>query len=69
VQQLAKFLTERRAVHRCKKRSFTFFLFWSRFNVFYFSKVFLFLKNVGKVQNGKQINKKHLQNNSNEIDP
>ena len=26
------------------------------------------LKNVGKVQNGKQINKKHFQNNSNEID-
>ena len=37
--------------HRCKKH-FTFFLF---------------LKNVGKVQSGKQINKKHFQNNSNEI--
>ena len=34
-------------------------------NVFY---VFLSLKNVGKVQSGKQINKKHFQNNSNEID-
>jgi len=34
---------------------------------FYFPKVFLFLKNVGKVQSGKQINKKHFQNNSNEI--
>ena len=30
---------------------------------------FLFLKrNVGKVQSGKQINKKHFHNNSNEID-
>ena len=55
--------------HRCKKR-FYVFLFWSRFyvfNVFLFSKRFLFLKNVGKVQSGKQINKKHFQNNSNEI--
>jgi len=33
------------------------------FNVFLFSKRFLFLKKVGKVQSGKQINKKHLQNN------
>jgi len=48
--------------HRCKNVFFTFF------NVFYFSNVFLFLKNVGKVQSGKQINKKHFQNNSNEID-
>jgi len=38
------------------------------FNVFLFSKRFLFLKNVGKGQSGKQINKKHFQNNSNEID-
>jgi len=48
------------------------FLFWSRFftffNVFLFFKRFLFLKNVGEVQSGKQINKKHFQNNSNEID-
>jgi len=35
---------------------------------FYFPNVFLFLKNVGKVQSGNQINKKHFQNNSNEID-
>ena len=45
-------------------------LFWSRFYVFYvlfiFRTFFLFLKNVGKVQSGKQINKKHFQNNSNE---
>ena len=52
-----------------------FFLFWSRFlrfvTFFYFPNVFLFyilLKNVGKVQSGKQINKKHFRNNSNEID-
>jgi len=42
-----------------KKRFFTFFLFFKRF--FYFKKV-------GKVQGGKQINKKHFQNNSNEIE-
>jgi len=56
------------------KNVFLRFLFLSRFhvftffNVFLFSKRFLFLKNVGKVQSGKQINKKHFQNNSNEID-
>jgi len=33
---------------------------------FDFPKVFF--KNVGKVQSGKQINKKHFQNNSNEIE-
>ena len=43
----------------------SFFLLWSRF--FYFPNVF-YLKNVAKVQSGKQINKKHFQNNSNEID-
>jgi len=56
--------------HRCKKR-FLRFLFWSRFFTFltfYFLNGFLFLKNVGKVQSGKQINSKHFQNNSNEID-
>jgi len=48
--------------------------FWSRFlsflNVFFIFQinVFLFLKNVGKVQSGKQINKKHFQNNSNKTD-
>jgi len=36
------------------------------FNVFLFSK--RFFKNVGKVHSGKQVNKKHFQNNSNEID-
>jgi len=35
---------------------------------FYFLNVFFILKNVGKVQSGKQINKKHFQNNSNETD-
>ena len=42
--------------------------FFSFFNIFLFSKRFLFLKIVGKVQSGKQINKKHFQNNSNEKD-
>jgi len=38
------------------------------FYVFLFSKCFfLFLKHIGKVPSGKQINKKHFQNNSNEI--
>jgi len=55
--------------HRCKKR-FYVFLFWSRFLhffSFFIFQTFLFLKNVGKVQSGKQINKKHFQNNCNEI--
>ena len=44
----------------------TFFLLFLTF--FYFPNVFYF-KNVGKVQqSGKQINKKHFQNSSNEID-
>jgi len=57
------------AEQRCKKilRFFilvTFFTFLT-----FFSQTCLFLKkNVGKVQSGKQINKKHFQNNSNEID-
>jgi len=39
------------------------------FYVFFIFRTFLvFLKNVGKVQSGKQINKKHFQNNSNETD-
>jgi len=54
------------------KKTFLRFLLWSRFNVFLmfflFFKRFLFLKNFGKVQSGKQINEKHFQNNSNEID-
>jgi len=56
-----------------KKRFLCFFFildtFFTFFNVFLFSKrYFYFKKNVGKVQSGKQINKKHFQNNSNEID-
>jgi len=43
-------------------------MFFTSFNVFfYFPTFILFLKNVGKVQSGKQIYKKHFQNNSNEI--
>jgi len=47
------------------------FLFWSRllrFSMVFIFQTFLFKKNVGKVQSGKQINKKHFQNNTNEID-
>ena len=49
---------------RCKN---VFYVFYSGhvfyvFNVFLiFQTFFLFLKNVGKVQSGKQINKKHFQ--------
>jgi len=55
--------------HRCKNilRFFYFGHVFTFFNVFYCPNVFLFLKNVGKIQSGKQINKKHFQNNSNEI--
>ena len=55
-------------VHRCKN-VFTFFILvtFYVFNVFYYPNVFLFLINVGKVQSGKQNNKKHFQNNNNEI--
>jgi len=51
-------------------RSFIFVTFLRVLTFFLFSIRFLnfFLQNVGKVQSGKQINKKHLQNNSNEID-
>jgi len=54
-----------------KKVFFAFFYFGHVFTFltfFIFQTFFLFLKNVGKVQSGKQINKKHFQNNSNEID-
>jgi len=34
----------------------------------FFSNVFFIFKNAGKVQSGKQINKKHFQNNRNETD-
>jgi len=50
-----------------KKRFLRFFYFAhvfrpTLFNVLYFLNVFLFLKkNVGKVQSGKQIKKKHFQ--------
>ena len=50
------------AAYRCKKRFFTFF------NVFIFLQTFFILKKVDKVQSGKQINKKHFQNSSNETD-
>jgi len=70
--------TARRAVsgetakcHRCKNvfTSFILITFITFVNVFYLPNVFfIFLKNVGKVQSGKQINKKHFQNNSSEID-
>jgi len=52
------------------QKRFTFFKnFGNVFNVFFlFSERFFIFKNVGKVQSGKQINKKHFQNNSNEID-
>ena len=45
-----------------------FFYFSPVFTFFIFPKFFFIFKNVGRVQSGKQINKKHFQNNSNEID-
>jgi len=45
---------------------YVFFLFRSLFYVFF--KGFFIFKNVGKVQSGNQVNKKHFQNNNNEID-
>jgi len=61
-----------RVVIDVKKRFLRFFkilVTFLRFLTFFiFQKYFIFLKNVGKVQSGKQINKKHFQNNSNEID-
>ena len=53
--------------HRCKKRFiyvFNVFLFSKRFLYFYLKKAL----ELEKVQSGKLINKKHFQNNSNEID-
>jgi len=58
-------------MHRCKKTFFYVFYFghvFYVFNLFLFSKRFFHLKNVGKVHGDKQINKKHFQNNNNEID-
>jgi len=59
--------------HRCKKTFFNVFFilvtFFTFLTLFLFSKRFFYFKKiVGKVQSGKQINKKHFQNNSNEID-
>jgi len=52
------------------KNVFTFFIVvtFLRFNVFFIFQTFKIFLNAGKVQSGKQINKKHFQNNSNEID-
>jgi len=65
------FLASCFVVVRCKKRFFTIFYFghvFLRFLKFFIFQTFFIFKNVGKVQGGKQINKKHFQNNSNEID-
>jgi len=47
---------------------FILITFCTFFNVLFILQTFFDLKNVGKVQSGKQINKKHFQNNSNEIE-
>ena len=52
------------------KTFFTYFLFWSRFYVFgrfFIFQTFFILKKRWQSQSGKQTNKKHFQNNSNEI--
>jgi len=52
------------------KTVFTFFghVRFLRFLTFFHIPNVFYLKNVGKVQSGKQINKKHFQNSINEID-
>jgi len=58
-------------INKHVKKFFYVYLFWSRFLrflTFYFPNVFYFKKNVRIVQSGKQINNKHFQINSNEID-
>jgi len=51
-------------------RFFILVMFLTFFNVFFIFQqtFFLFFNNVDKFQSGKQINKKHFQNYSNEID-
>jgi len=62
------------SIHHVKTFFNVFFKFWSRFtflNVFFIFQTFFILKNVGKVQSGKQINKMHFQKSkkiSNEMD-
>jgi len=48
--------------HRCINVFKFFFILVTFFTFFIFRTFFLFLKNVCKVQSGKQINKKHFQN-------
>jgi len=58
------------SLHRCKN-VFTGFFYFGHFftfsNVFFVFQTFFYLKN-GKLRSGKQINKKHFQNNSNKKD-
>jgi len=69
-QFLFVMLSDRLVAHIDVKTFLRFILFWSLFYVFNFFifQTFFYLKNVGKVHSGKQIKKKHFQNNSNEID-
>ena len=58
------------SLHRCKNVFTGFFIlvtFFTFSNVFVIFQTFFYLKN-GKLQSGKQINKKHFQNNSNKKD-
>jgi len=61
---------ERGVIHRCKNVFYVFFYFGHVFTflTFFIFQRYFILKNVEKVQSGKQISKKHFQNNSNEID-
>ena len=56
-----------RARRRCKNVFFILVMFL-RFLTFFIFQTFFILKNVGKVQSSKQINKKHFRNNSDETD-
>jgi len=66
----ATLMTRSQLQHRCKKSFNVFFILvtFLRFLTFFIFQRFLFFLNVGKVQSGKQINKKPFQNNSNQID-
>ena len=59
-----------RALDSIDVKRFYVFLFWSRFyvfNVFLFSKRFFIFKKRSQSSERQEINKKHFQNNSNEI--
>ena len=49
-------------------KTFFILVMFFTFLTFFIFQTFFILKNVGKVQSSKQINKKHFRNNSDETD-